>query len=745
MIQRKMMRCATLIACLLSLFQISSARLKIISPRQNHSTSFAIIIDNETFKQIEKSVLAYRDAVESDGLSTYIIIDQWNRPEEVRTAIIQQSRKKIPLEGVVFVGDIPIPMIRDAQHLASAFKMDQERFPFIRSSIPSDRFYDDFDLKFEFIRQDTTNNLLFYYSLRAESEQVIHKDIYSARIKAPVNDASKYKIIEKYLQRVSRQKSQPDILDNILTYTGHGYHSEALSSWEGEILSLREQFPELYGGSKGNIRNFYHSMSTKMKGVMLNELQQPNLDLALIHAHGATDTQYLIGYPAAEMIDQNVSAVQMFLRSKLREAKSRKKSIGETQKYYQENYQIPDEWFEGAFVDSVILSDSVYSAKLDIYVSDVEQISPQAEVIIFDECFNGAFINSPYIAGNYVFGNGTTVVGIANTVNVKQDIWADEHIGILKEGVRVGEWHRTRNYLESHLIGDPTFHFATQKPTDLPQLAGYDPRQISTWQILMKNDDANLRAFAIFRLAMENDGISDKELAKFAQKDPAFIVRLSALKGLAARRSIEFEKILPQTANDSYELIRRFSAQWMGVIGREEYLPILAEKMIVDPSERVKAAAKSAIDKVDPVKALNACLDYLEKIPKSDYAEELEKNIRFSFERSDKWLNQELIPNLLSDTVKVKDRVEAIRTFRNYQFIAAIPDLIGVASNPVIESRVRIAGLEALGWFTFSHQRDQIITACKHIIQADADKSVQTEALKTRNRILAGMTDPVNP
>jgi len=58
---------------------------------------------------------------------------------------------------------------------------------------------------------------------------------------------------------------------------------------------------------------------------------------------------------------------------------------------------------------------------------------------------------------------------------------------------------------------------------------------------------------------------------------------------------------------------------------------------------------------------------------------------------------------------------------------------------------VRIAGLEALGWFTFSHQRDQIITACKHIIQADADKSVQTEALKTRNRILAGMTDPVNP
>ncbi|MDD5766235.1 MAG: HEAT repeat domain-containing protein [Candidatus Marinimicrobia bacterium] len=744
MIRRKLMRCVALTACLGSLFQISSARLKIISPRQNHATSFAIIIDNETFERTEKAVLAYRDAIESDGLSTYVVTDQWNRPEEVKTAILQLTRKKIPLEGVVFIGDIPIPMIRDAQHLASAFKMDQDRYPFIRSSIPSDRFYDDFDLKFKFIRQDTTNLLLFYYSLTAESEQVIHKDIYSARIKAPVSDASKYRIIEKYLWRVSQQKSQQETLDNILTYTGHGYHSEALSSWEGEILSLREQFAELYS-SNGNIRNFYHSMSTQMKGIMLNELQQPKLDVALIHAHGATDTQYLIGYPPAQMIDENISAIQMFLRSKLREAKRRKKSIDETKKYYQESYQIPDEWFEGAFVDSVILSDSVYSAKLDIYTSDVDQISPQAEVIMFDECFNGAFQESPYIAGSYVFGNGTTVVGIANTVNVKQDIWANKHLGILKEGVRVGEWHRTRNYLESHLIGDPTFHFASRKPTDLPQLAGYDPKQIATWQILAKNDDVNLRAFAIFRLMMEDDGISDKELAKLAQRDPSFIVRLSALKGLATRRSLEFEDLLPLTANDSYELIRRFSMQWMGVVGREDYLPILVEKMITDPSERVKAAAKSAIEEINPNKALNICLDYVGKMPKSDYMDDLEKNIRFTAERSDKWLNQELIPNLLSDTVKVKGRLDAIRTFRNYQFTAAIPGLMTVASNPAMESQVRIAALESLGWFVFSYQHNQIIAACESIRKTDRDAGVKAEALKTRNRILVGMTDPVNP
>ena len=33
------------------------------------------------------------------------------------------------LEGAVFIGDIPIPMIRKAQHMTSAFKMDEEKSP----------------------------------------------------------------------------------------------------------------------------------------------------------------------------------------------------------------------------------------------------------------------------------------------------------------------------------------------------------------------------------------------------------------------------------------------------------------------------------------------------------------------------------------------------------------------------------------------------------------------------------------
>ena len=138
-------------------------------------SSFAIFVDSQTFQKIGKSIDAYKNAVEADGISTNIVIENWKNPNEIRKIIIDLYQKKPPLEGVVFVGDIPIPMIRDAQHLTSAFKMDQQgHFSWQRSSVPSDRFYEDFDLNFKYLKQDSSNQLLFYYSLRFDSPQFFH-------------------------------------------------------------------------------------------------------------------------------------------------------------------------------------------------------------------------------------------------------------------------------------------------------------------------------------------------------------------------------------------------------------------------------------------------------------------------------------------------------------------------------------------------------------------------------------------
>lgn len=167
---------------LLSLCVYSYAQ-QIIKPGVKTPTTFAIVVDSTSYENAKSALEAYKQSVEADGLGTYLLVHNWKSPEQIRELLIQlHSDRKSPLEGCVFVGDIPIPMLRDAQHLTSAFKMDQKH-DWKESSVPSDRFYDDFELKFDFLKQDADIPLYFYYSLRADSKQYLSPDIYSARIK----------------------------------------------------------------------------------------------------------------------------------------------------------------------------------------------------------------------------------------------------------------------------------------------------------------------------------------------------------------------------------------------------------------------------------------------------------------------------------------------------------------------------------------------------------------------------------
>ena len=111
-------------------------------------------MDKATAQACRAELEAYRDVITAEGLPAEILAGDWATPEQVRDRIRQLYRDK-GLEGAVFVGDIPVAMVRGAQHFTSAFKMDQQQFPMFDSSVPSDRFYDDFGLKFRFIAQDS--------------------------------------------------------------------------------------------------------------------------------------------------------------------------------------------------------------------------------------------------------------------------------------------------------------------------------------------------------------------------------------------------------------------------------------------------------------------------------------------------------------------------------------------------------------------------------------------------------------
>ena len=101
----------------------------------------------------------------------------------------------------MFVGDVPVAMVRKAQHLTSAFKMDEEH-DWFESSVPSDRFYDDFDLKFDYLRPDSSHVGYFYYELAADSPCHIMCDIYSARVKPVANGEDAYEQLRRFLQRL---------------------------------------------------------------------------------------------------------------------------------------------------------------------------------------------------------------------------------------------------------------------------------------------------------------------------------------------------------------------------------------------------------------------------------------------------------------------------------------------------------------------------------------------------------------
>lgn len=721
------------------------AQVREIKPGKLTSTSFAIIVDGETYANCESAIQNYKESVEQDGISTYILVNNWKNPDEIKQEIIRLFNQKPLLEGVVFVGDIPIPMLRNGQHFTSAFKLDEDKYPWFRSSVPSDRFYEDFDLKFEYLGQDSVHKLSYYYSFLPESPQRIEKEIYSARIKPSGIGINKYEVINKYLNRIANQKKQKNYLDNAFVYLGHGYLSNSLTAWADEKVSLREQFPQLFH-SNGRIKNLFHSMNDEMKEILLTEVQDKDLDMVLFHAHGDDDVQLILAYPIAQNVNENIESVKLYLRSKLRTAQKRKQSLEETKNYFIKEFDVPESWFDGTFEDSLVVADSVLAYKLDIYLEDIRKIKPQPKFVMFDECFNGSFHLDEYVAGEYVFGQGNVIVAEANSVNVLQDKWADELLGLLNLGVRIGIRHKELNTLESHLIGDPTFKYSSDLKLDLNEKIILERNSIDLWRSMLKSSDAEIKSLAVRYLFKNLKTNFEKELSEIYLTDPAFNVRLNALKCLAELNTSSFHEILKTSINDPFELIRRKTAEWMGEVGLKEYLPFLTKQIIVDESPRVTFNGKSSLTFISSTLAKEECDKFISAMPDVASKEILKSQLNSSFNRSDEWLNKEIIPHIMSDTLKLKNKLQEIRTFRNYKFAEAIPFLLEQLKNTKQPDSVRSYIAEALGWLTFYYDRKKIIEAMDEVLESSSvSNQIKKEVLRTKNRLTIGSNDVMLP
>lgn len=722
------------------------AEISLEKPKSNYPTSFVIIVDKETFEELESEIWDYKGAIEDeDKISVYVMVVKDEKPNSIKLELEKLYEGSPKLEGAVFIGDIPIPMLRGAQHLTSAYKKNEQKYDRYESSVPSDRYYEDFDLKFKLLGQDTTNNLLYYYWLLPESQQKVRKEIYSGRIKAPVNDDRKYEMIEEYLRKVVEAKRNQEILNESFVFTGHGYHSESLNAWNDEILLLREQFPQMFEVG-GRLKHIHFRMSPDMKKILMIEMSREELDMAIFHAHGAEETQYLIGYPAAESIEQNVTEMKRYFRSKLRYYVRHGKEAEEVKNYYKNKYKIGDEWFEGAFDDSITAADSTFEYAMDIHAEDLELFSPQAEFIMFDECFNGSFQVENYISGRYIFGSGNVISSVANSVNVLQDKWADKALGLLNYGVSVGNWHKEVNYLENHIIGDPTFHFKSESGIDLNRKIVLGDEDEQYWRGLLSNPSPELRSLAITKLTKLLGEAFIPSLIQIYKEDSSYNVRTLALYTLASTDSEAFHQILSLSIKDPFEFIRRKSAELMGEIGSDEFVEEMIYTMIYDQSKRVSYNIGNALLFVDQDEMIDAAESVISELPLVINKEELMKIFRKIRDKSTSWLYDDILPTIKNDTLEISKRISSVRTLRNYNFTEAIDELITLIKIEETPTELKQAIVEALGWYNYNENRGEIITALNEIIDdGKTDDPLLSEAIKTRNRLISGCNVPITP
>ncbi|MDD2594482.1 MAG: hypothetical protein PHD11_01535 [Bacteroidales bacterium] len=674
----------SLLLCLISVYFIFA---------KDSRTSVAVVTDKVTYATIKSDIDAFVASIDNDGKQGILLIDSWGHPDSIRVAL-HNLYNTGNLEGAILVGDIPIPMIRDAQHLTTAFKMSQKR-DWKESSVPSDRFYDDFDLKFNYIKQDADIKLFHYYSLDANSTQHIQCDIYSSRIKPPmVPGIDKYQAIAQYLRKAVTIKQTKKQMSDILYFAGHGYNSESYNARIDEAWALREQFTFL-GTQRGADLNFINFDFDKfVRDRLKSAVADPETDLSILHHHGSTDAQLLGAIPASSVTSDWIEYSKIFFRGKIRKAKDTTAS----KKYYMQQYDVPESWLNDAFAKEA--SDSTFYASMDINIPDMYGYTSNSRVVILDACFNGAFCENDYIAGYYIFNPGNTMVVKANSVNTLQDTWTNELMGLMNAGVCVGNWARGELTLESHLFGDASYSFKNAYPKyDIDNAIVTKKADNKYWKKLLDCGIIDIQALALKTLS-ENNAISSDEILKIEDGNPSAVMRLEAFMSLKRRADNRLTQAILLGMDDSYELLQRLAT----LTAAKSSDPALAEavnKIVSDPttSARVNFQGKVAKDIMEPTKA-----------------------------------KLQEFKDLTSEKVVEKEKKFTVSAQRNNCSPFCIDEMLQLLKESDNQAfRIDIA--ETLGWYVYSYRRADVITGCEKILAVEQDKAVANELTKTINRL----------
>lgn len=719
-----------IVACTLN----AAPKVHLVKASPKAATSFAIIVDRQTYEACKEQIDAYRAVLESEGLGTYIVSAQWDKPEDVKAQITSLKKKKPVLEGFVLIGDIPIVRIRQAQFMTTAFKMNESTFPMVESSVTSDRYYDTPDLTFRYIGKDSVNSRYFYYNLTADGPVELNPSMYSGRIMVPKsltagNDP--YLAMRKYLQKVVEAHNESNAasgsgnpLDKMIYFAGHGYNSDCLTAWRQQPVVFREYFPSAFVRSSGNeFLNF--RQNNYMKYQLFSKMQQTDTDVFLFYEHGAPDTQYINGTFVAGSTEENLRELERSLRNSYKRYKGTEDEA-EFISHVSETYHLSPAIFSDEAIENERVADSLARADINISLEDLSRLKTGARITILNACYNGSFHQDEYVAGYHIFNDGRTIVAQGNTVNVLQDKWAEQLIGYLSLGLRAGLWQKEVITLESHLIGDPTFRFSkggtnvdAEKLRILENRLAAGNRETAYWKELLKENEPVLRAAAVKQLAGTEDPAIATVIYEMFTTDPSWIVNLQALNALALLHAPQLTSAVIKGMEHPYEMIRRQSCHLAGEIGDPVFIaPLVNNVLFATEVQRVNYAAQNALGVFNPdlVRA-----EYLRQLDDAYLAqkEELREIVTKDLDRKATRMDKQIA--VILDREASFDEIEsAVRQLRNNHLHHRTDELLTVLADNTRDTKVRLLLCEALGWYTLSVERDAILNTINGCLKNEA-------------------------
>ena len=689
------------------------------------SSSFAIVIDQFHGNQLTAEINAYKNELEKQGLSVYLLKEDWKSPDQIRTQL-KELYSNNHLEGAIFIGNIPVPMIRDAQHLTSTFKMPQD-LDWTESSVPSDRYYDDFDLQFKFIKQDENKKNLYYYQLDATSPQFIQMDIYSGRLKPPTaNPVESVAYIRAYLNKVVAEKQQNNPLDQITTYTAEGYNSNALNSWSSVLFGFKNQFKNIFQVPNGIKFSSYNNKNF-MKSYWMTQLARPDVDYAYFNGHGLPDYQIVSGTPAGSNPSISMENVSRYVRGQMRKAKESNKNLEERKTYFQNQFGLNDKWFNDAFDPEIIRQDSIYEENLNISLHDLKNWKVNAKLVYLDACLNGSFQLDEYIAGYYPFSKGNNIATFANSVGVLQDLWANEMMGLIQNGTRIGQVLKHSAYLETHIFGDPTFTFTANNQSQWNNDVAHN-KDAKYWKKLINHPIADVQALALRKLVQFHLNQETLKLVTekfYSSKDE--VVRTEAYLILKRIKPANWNQIIIAASKDNYEYLRRISIYDMAEIGADEFIqPLIAMYFNDRMSNRTTFNVERMLDFFEKEKVVKAFDQEVKNHPIFD--QEMIPLMRQKLAKGSfitKYFDQ-----LREGTLPEKEVKFTFSILRAYRLHPYVKDVITYLEKNQSNEKLTSETIEALSWFKDSHQKSLIKTFCQQIItneQSSAEVKYQAE------------------